>query len=139
MAIALAARGLDIGVLVGWAFALAASTFCPLFLLGVWWRNLTAPGAIAGIVGGGAVATTGIFLDLAHAGGSGTLGAVLAQPAIVSVPIAFAVMIAVSLLTPERLNDPDVNWLALHAPEELGLERALLAARSAASDPARLG
>ena len=24
-------------VLVGWAFALAASTFCPLLLLGIWW------------------------------------------------------------------------------------------------------
>ena len=34
MALALIARGLDISVLVGWAFALAASTFCPLLLLG---------------------------------------------------------------------------------------------------------
>ena len=32
--LALAARELDISVLVGWAFALAASTFCPLLLLG---------------------------------------------------------------------------------------------------------
>jgi cation/acetate symporter len=130
MAIALAARGLDIGVLVGWAFALAASTFCPLFLLGIWWRRLTAPGAIAGIVSGATVATTGIFLDLAHIGTSGSFAAVLAQPAIVSVPVAFGVMTVVSLLTPGRLTDPDTHWLALHAPEELGLEQTLLAARS---------
>jgi cation/acetate symporter len=132
MAIALAARGLDISLLVGWAFALAASTFCPLFLLGIWWRRLTAPGAIAGILSGGAVATTGIFLDLAHVGSPGkTLGAILAQPAIVSVPIAFAVMIAVSVLTPGRLTDPDAQWLALHAPEELGFEPTMRARRSA--------
>ena len=31
-------------VLVGWAFALAASTFCPLLLLGIWWPRLTARG-----------------------------------------------------------------------------------------------
>jgi cation/acetate symporter len=136
MAIALLAQGLDIGLLVGWAFALAASTFCPLFLLGIWWRGLTAPGVIAGIVSGGGVATTGIFLDLAHIGSSGTLGALLAQPAIVSVPIAFGVMIAVSLLTPGWLNDPDQQWLALHAPEELGLERTLLARRA---DPGPAG
>ena len=42
MALALVARGLDISVLVGWAFALAASTFCPLLLLGIWWDGLTA-------------------------------------------------------------------------------------------------
>ena len=41
-ALALATRGLDISVLVGWAFALAASTFCPLLLLGIWWPRLTA-------------------------------------------------------------------------------------------------
>ena len=40
--LALATREVDISVLVGWAFALAASTFCPLLLLGVWWPRLTA-------------------------------------------------------------------------------------------------
>ena len=124
-AIALAAAGVDISVLVGWAFALAASTFCPLFLLGIWWRGLTAPGAAAGIVCGGAVATGGIFLDLTTHTANPTLAALLAQPAIVSVPIAFCVMIAVSLSTRSRLVAADQHWLALHAPEELGLEHVL--------------
>ena len=39
IALALVARELDISVLVGWAFALAASTFCPLLLLGIWWER----------------------------------------------------------------------------------------------------
>jgi cation/acetate symporter len=129
--IALTAGGLDISVLVGWAFALAASTFCPLFLLGIWWRGLTAPGAAAGIICGGTVATGGIFLDLTTQVASPTLGALLAQPAMLSVPIAFGVMIAVSLLTRDRLTDPDQHWLALHAPEELGLEQALGSPRTA--------
>ena len=42
--LALGARGLDISLLVGWAFAVAASTFCPLLLLGIWWSRLTTAG-----------------------------------------------------------------------------------------------
>ena len=52
--LALATREVDISVLVGWAFALAASTFCPLLLLGVWWPRLTAPAAAAGMLAGAA-------------------------------------------------------------------------------------
>ena len=50
--LALATREVDISVLVGWAFALAASTFCPLLLLGIWWPRLTARGAAAGMIAG---------------------------------------------------------------------------------------
>ncbi len=120
--LALVAQNLDISLLVGWAFALAASTFCPLFLLGIWWSRLTAPAAVAGILLGGGMATTAIFLDLAHVGGSGTIGALLAQPAVVTVPIAFATMVAVSLLRPRRSEGTDRQMLALHAPEELGFD-----------------
>ena len=42
--LALAVRSVDISIMVGWAFALAASTFCPLFLLGIWWPRLTVAG-----------------------------------------------------------------------------------------------
>ena len=37
---------------VGLAFAVAASTFCPLLVLGIWWRGLTDAGAIAGMATG---------------------------------------------------------------------------------------
>ena len=49
---ALYARSIDISILVGWAFAIAASTFCPMFLLGIWWTRLTARGAAAGMLVG---------------------------------------------------------------------------------------
>ena len=62
--LALVARGLDISVLVGWAFALAASTFCPLLLLGIWWDRLTARGAACGLVVGALAATAAIFTGL---------------------------------------------------------------------------
>jgi cation/acetate symporter len=118
--IAFWAQGIDIGVLVGWAFVIAASTFCPMLLLGIWWTRLTARGAAWGMTTGAAVATAGIFLDLALGEPGGVYGALLAQPAVVSVPVAFAIMIGVSLRTPEP-TDVEVDMLALHAPEGLGL------------------
>ena len=46
---------MDVSRVVGLAFAVAASSFCPLLVLGIWWRGLTDLGAAAGIlVGGGA-------------------------------------------------------------------------------------
>ena len=120
--IALGARELDISVLVGWAFALAASTFCPLFLLGIWWRGLTARGAIAGMAAGGLVASSGIFATLIADPAPSTLGALLAQPAVLSVPVAFLTMIGVSLRDRERPAATEETMLALHGPEGLGLE-----------------
>jgi cation/acetate symporter len=126
--LALVARGLDISVLVGWAFALAASTFCPLLLLGIWWEGLTARGAALGLVAGAVVATAAIFTGLALEGGHPTINALLTQPAVLSVPVAFAVMVIASL---HERGSADPELLALHAPEGLGLgleedERAAL-------------
>jgi Na+(H+)/acetate symporter ActP len=117
--VALVARDLDISVLVGWAFALAASTFCPLLLLGVWWSRLTARGAAAGVICGALAATGAIFTGLAVRGGHPGAGGLLVQPAVLTVPIAFGTMIVVSLLDRRRAADSEL--LALHAPEGLGL------------------
>jgi cation/acetate symporter len=121
MALALVAHGLDISVLVGWAFALAASTFCPLLLLGIWWERLTARGAASGLVAGAAIATGLIFTGLALEGGHPTVEALLTQPAVISVPVAFAVMVLVSLLDRTGRRPADAELLAMHAPEGLGL------------------
>ena len=130
--VAFFAQSIDIAVLVGWAFALAASTFCPLFLLGIWWTRLTAPGAACGMVAGAILATSGILAGLVLGEPGGVAGALLAQPAIVSVPVAFVTMIAVSLRAVERPT-PDAEMLALHAPE--GLDLAEMGVR----DPCVLG
>ena len=39
LAMALPTTSLDISQVVGMAFAVAASTFCPLLVLGIWWRG----------------------------------------------------------------------------------------------------
>jgi cation/acetate symporter len=122
--LALIAQSVDISILVGWAFAIAASTFCPLFLLGIWWTRLTARGAAAGMVTGMLIATIAIFTGLALGEPqTGAVAALLEQPAVVSVPIAFVVMIGVSLRDRVAV-DARPEMLALHAPEGLGLRIA---------------
>ena len=109
-------------MLVGWAFALAASTFCPLLLLGVWWPRLTARGAAAGMIAGASVATgmitAGLIGDVSE---ESAIGAILLQPAVVSVPIAFATMILLSLRSaPQNVG---AVMAALHVPEAAQRER----------------
>jgi cation/acetate symporter len=117
--VALYAQGIDISVLVGWAFALAASTFCPLLLLGIWWSRLTARAAAVGMVAGTAIASTAIVIFLvAKPPATSVIGALLAEPAILSVPAAFAAMVGLSLLG-RRSSVGDSLVLALHAPDGL--------------------
>ena len=122
--LALVARQVDISILVGWAFAIAASTFCPMFLLGIWWIRLTARGAAAGMLVGMLIATSAIFVGLALGEPNHGALALLQQPAIVSVPVAFLTMVVVSITDRHRIADADAQMLALHAPEGLGLRLA---------------
>ncbi|MDQ7032255.1 MAG: cation acetate symporter [Desulfonauticus sp.] len=46
------AENLQIAVLVGLAFAIAASTFFPVLVMGIWWPKMTKNGAIAGLLTG---------------------------------------------------------------------------------------
>ena len=115
---------------VALVFAVAASTFCPLLLLGIWWRGLTDRGAIAGVIVGGLLSVGAVAVSLAGLGDPGWVGVLLYRPALVSVPTAFLVMIVVSKLTAKRIPaDADQVLLRLHAPERLGLSRDRLADR----------
>jgi cation/acetate symporter len=73
---------------------------------------------------GALLATAAIFTGLALGDQTtSVVGALLAQPALVSVPVAFVVMIVVSLRFPAA-TDASAEMLALHAPEGLGLRLA---------------
>ena len=124
LALTLGVTRLDFAETVALAFAVAASTFCPLLVLGIWWRGLTARGAISGLLAGGVLSAGAVAVSLAGVGGSGWLGVLLYRPAIVTVPLAFLVMIVVSLATRKhRPANTDALLLRLHAPERLGLFR----------------
>jgi cation/acetate symporter len=110
----------DLNLLVGWCFAIAASTFCPLLVLGIWWRRLTWVGAIAGLVIGGGSSSVAIILTMLGVGRTGWPGVLLGQPAIWTVPLAFLAMVAVSRATPAQLPaDLEAKLMQLHLPEAL--------------------
>ena len=114
---------------VGLAFAFAASTFCPLMVLGIWWRRLTDVGAVAGMAVGGVLCGAAILDSLLTGERSGWTGALLAQPAAWTVPLAFATTVAVSLLTPGRqASNVVTTMIRLHTPEAVALDRGELSA-----------
>jgi Na+(H+)/acetate symporter ActP len=123
LAFALAVSSLDLAQSVGLAFAVAASSFCPLLVLGVWWRGLTDIGAAAGMVAGGGLAFLAV-LPAAVGVLSPGWQAVLAQPALFTVPLAFLTMVLVSRSTKDRVPaDVARILLRMHAPDRLGLSR----------------
>ncbi|MFD8104316.1 cation acetate symporter [Nocardia fluminea] len=126
LSLAVTVASLDLSRTVALAFSVAASTLCPLLVLGIWWRGLTAAGAAAGMLTGGI--TAGGATVLAVLGGvspdlaDGWPAAVVDYPGAVSVPLAFAVTILVSLATTGQ--DPRAVagvFLRMHAPERLGM------------------
>ncbi|MBI2244583.1 MAG: cation acetate symporter, partial [Nocardioides sp.] len=122
--VALAAPNLGVARAVGLAFAMAASTFCPLLLLGIWWRRLTPPGAIAGLLAGGLGSGVAIAWTLGTSRPSGWADALMGQPAAWTFPLALTTMIVVSLLTTHRIPTHAGRFLVrLHTPETLDLDR----------------
>ena len=115
--LALQAIRLDAGILVTWAFTVAASTFCPLLVLGIWWSRLTVAGAMSGVVAGLVASSGAITAALLGVPVTGWLAILVAQPAPWSVPLAFLTMVVVS-----RRGRPP-SWartamLRLHLNEE---------------------
>ncbi|WP_328773160.1 sodium/solute symporter [Streptomyces sp. NBC_00286] len=112
--------GLPVADAVGLAFAVSASSFCPLLVLGIWWRRLTPPGAAAGMLVGGGSALLAVAATMAGFPGTGPLHALLAWPALWSVPLGFLTMVLVSLATPGRVPAGTAAILArFHLPEQL--------------------
>ncbi|MFI0484636.1 cation acetate symporter [Actinomadura sp. 9N215] len=105
--------------LVTMALCVSACSLCPLLVLGIWWRGLTAAGAAAGLLVGGGLAIAAGVARLFSGPWAGWPLAVLAQPAAAVAPATFAVMIAVSLLTRRRVpRRADRALMKLHLPED---------------------
>ncbi len=104
MALGIAFEGQNVAFMVGLAFAIAASANFPALLLSMTWRGFTTAGAVASMVTGMTSALVLITLSptvwvtlLGHA----EPVVPLKNPGIITVPLAFAVGIVVSLLRPE--------------------------------------
>lgn len=120
--LALAASSLELSRSVGLAFAVAASTLCPLLVLGIWWRGLTSAGAISGLVVGGC---SPVRPPPSRSPGHRRHrlgGRTDRLPAAITVPLAFLTMIVVSRFT-AATAPPDVAriFARMHVPERLGM------------------
>ncbi|MBW3084907.1 Cation/acetate symporter ActP [Austwickia sp. TVS 96-490-7B] len=111
-------RGAGLATTVGLAFALAAATFCPLLVLGVWWPKLTAPGAAAGMITGAVSTVVAIVVVVTDGPGTGWGGVIVSQPAAWTVPLAFLMCVLVSWATPRQIPRHTGRTMArLHTPE----------------------
>ncbi|NYH77838.1 Na+(H+)/acetate symporter ActP [Actinopolyspora biskrensis] len=108
---------LDANILVTWAFTVAAATFCPLLVLGIWWPRLTVEGAVSGVLVGLVGSSAGIAVTLFGPPLDGWPAVLTAQPAPWSVPLAFGTMLLVSLRT--RVPSwASTEMLRLHLDED---------------------
>jgi Na+(H+)/acetate symporter ActP len=141
MILAVALRSEDISFSVGMSFALAASTFSPLLVLGIWWRKLSWHGAMAGMVVGGGLVLSALVITLISGYTGGWAPWFTSQPALITVPAAFFTTYVVSKATRYGVPD-DLNgvMLRLHAPDPLGFMRDRAVARfgQQAEEKARL-
>ena len=122
----LPAQDVAVARTVGLAFAVTASTFAPLLMLGIWWRGLTAAGAVAGLLVGGLGSGFGGRLDARHVplprlgrGPAGPTRCLVRSRGLIT-------MVVVSRLTKASVPAHAGRFMVrLHTPEAVDLEREL--------------
>ncbi len=101
MAFGMVFKGQNVAFMVGLAFAIAASANFPALVLSVFWRRTTTAGAVSSMIVGATstlvliALSPAVQIDLLH---HSTAIFPLKNPALVTIPLAFATGIVVSLL-----------------------------------------
>jgi cation/acetate symporter len=98
---------MNVNFLVGWAFSVAASANLPALVMLLFWRGTTSQGLTAAIVMGMASSLAWILLSsdtYRDVYGLPPEDAIVpfSQPGIVTIPLGFATLVVVSLLTRDR-------------------------------------
>ncbi len=99
-------KGMNVSFLVGLAFSIAASANLPSIIMLLFWKKTTAKGITASVATG-VIASIGIILFSPSMYGQFGLNPADAlfpfdNPGIISIPLSFAVLVAVSLLTQKK-------------------------------------
>lgn len=109
------AQNIALAGAVAMVFTFAASTVAPVVVLGIWWSRISTAGAVAGMITGAltstfAIVTSSVMVD----------PPVLMQyPGLWAVPVSFAVVILVSLMTQAPASTESV-LTKLHMPDGTG-------------------
>jgi cation/acetate symporter len=116
-----------IAALVAAAFAIAGNVMFPVFFLGLWWERTTREGALAGMTFGLLVSVVTIFNEFGAQGvGRETpfvpeLAAAIpaTSSSLVTVPIVFAIIIGVSLVTEDPPDHIKRMVRQCHSPKPM--------------------
>jgi len=110
-------ESININSLIGWSSSIAASSICPLLVLGIWWPGFTRRGAFGTVVVGGGLSTLASLSTMFGLVGGGWATALLGTPALWTVPLAFLTGIIVSSRDPEIVPDLGHKFALMHLPE----------------------
>ena len=102
---------------VGNVFVFAASALSPVIVLGIWWRRLTARGAVAGMLVGSILCGTALGVSSALGADAGPVATLLAQPGALTIPAATITCVVVSLLDRRKPAGTERILSRLHTPE----------------------
>jgi cation/acetate symporter len=88
--------------LVAWAFSLAAASFFPALVMGIWWKRANKPGALAGMIVG--LGVTLYYMVGSRFFGVSWFGTTTVASGVFGIPLGFLTIWIVSLLThaPEK-------------------------------------
>jgi cation/acetate symporter len=103
--------------MVAWAFSLAAASFFPVVMMGIFWRRANGPGAIAGMIGGLAVTIFYMVMNYINPEFN-VLGISHLSAGIFGVPVNFALIYVVSKLTAEPSQEMQHLVDTLRHPQE---------------------
>ncbi|GAB7538302.1 sodium:solute symporter family transporter [Burkholderia sp. 3C] len=112
VALSLAFRSQNIAYMISLAFSISCSSTFPVLILAIYWKRFTTLGALCG---GSAGLLASLVLTILGPSiwvsvlGFATPAVTLDPPALVTVPLAFAVCFAVSLLERSGLRSPAVE------------------------------
>jgi cation/acetate symporter len=122
MALGIAFKGQNVAYMVGLAFAIAASANFPALVLSIFWKGLTTGGAQASMIVG--TLSTLLLISLSPTIQvdmlKGEAWFPLRNPGIVTIPLSFAVAVAVSLLRPVEAERR--RFVELERQVHLGVE-----------------
>jgi cation/acetate symporter len=92
--------------LVAWAFSLAAASFFPALVMGIWWKRANKAGACVGMIAG--LAITAYYMIGSRFYGLSWFGTQTIASAVFGLPVGFITIWIVSLLTeapPKQVQD----------------------------------
>jgi cation/acetate symporter len=97
-------KELNVGYLVGWAFSVAASANLPALIMILFWKKTTSQGVITAIIVGmvsslGWILLSGDTFAKVYELDASEAPMPFSQPGIVTIPLGFATLVVVSLLT----------------------------------------